>query len=325
MPTALMVAMGLILPVPVYFGALPPIGSNMLDAARLGVDVAAGGDAHAALDDAAQVGDDVAEHVRGDDHVVVLGVLDHPHAAGVDVVVVGLDVGVLLGHLLERPPPEVVAEGQHVGLGDQRELLALGVVPLAGVLEGPADAAFAALAGVDGRLRGDLVGRALLAGSRRRRSTGPRCSRGRRRSRCRSGPCPASGVSTPGKSFTGPEVDVLVEVEPQVEQQLAFEDAGRDVGMADGAEQDGVELAQLVDGRRRAGSRPSSGSGRRRSRSRSVRSWMPSSLATALRTLTPSAATSGPVPSPPMTAILRDFGHDLVFFLLAVEPRKISS
>ena len=30
MLTALMAAIGLILPVPVYFGALPPIGSNML-------------------------------------------------------------------------------------------------------------------------------------------------------------------------------------------------------------------------------------------------------------------------------------------------------
>src|SRR4051794_24856582 len=34
-----------------------------------GVDVAAGGHAHAALDDTGEVGDDVAEHVRGDDHV----------------------------------------------------------------------------------------------------------------------------------------------------------------------------------------------------------------------------------------------------------------
>ena len=50
----------------------------------------------------------------------------------------------------------------HVGLGDQRELLALGVVALAGELEGVADAALAALAGVDGRLRGDFVGRALV-------------------------------------------------------------------------------------------------------------------------------------------------------------------
>jgi hypothetical protein len=46
------------------------------------------------------------------------------------VVVVGLHVGILLGHLLERPPPQVVAVGQHVRLGHQREHLPLGVVPL---------------------------------------------------------------------------------------------------------------------------------------------------------------------------------------------------
>ena len=132
------------------------------DAALVGVDVAAGGDAEAALNHRAEVGDDVAEHVGGDDHVVVLGVLHHPHAAGIDVVVVGLHVGVFLGHVLKRPPPEVVAVGQHVRLGDEREHLALGVVPLARELERPADAPLAALAGVDGRLRGDFVGRVLL-------------------------------------------------------------------------------------------------------------------------------------------------------------------
>ena len=48
-----MAAMGLITFLPVYFGALPPIGSNMLGAAGIGIDVAAGGHAHAALQDAA--------------------------------------------------------------------------------------------------------------------------------------------------------------------------------------------------------------------------------------------------------------------------------
>ena len=61
------------------------------------------------------------------------------------------------------------------------------------------------------------------------------------------GPLSLSGVSTPGNSFTGPQVDVLVEAEAEVEQQLALEDAGGDVGMADGAEQDRVELAELVE------------------------------------------------------------------------------
>src|SRR3954471_2449995 len=61
----------------------------------------------------------------------------------------------------------------------------------------------------------------------------------------------------------------------------------------------------------RSWSRPSAGSAspvfkyRSPPQSRLVSSnWRFSCLATALRTLTPSAATSGPVPSPPMTAIL---------------------
>ena len=57
-------------------------------ATRFRIDVATRGDPHATLDDAAQVGDDVAEHVGGDNHVVELRILDDPHAAGVDVVVV---------------------------------------------------------------------------------------------------------------------------------------------------------------------------------------------------------------------------------------------
>ena len=86
MPIAAMAAIGLMTFWPVYFGARAAHGLEHADA--LGVDVAAGRHAQAALDHRRQVGDDVAEHVVGDDHVVVLGVLDEPHAAGVDVVVV---------------------------------------------------------------------------------------------------------------------------------------------------------------------------------------------------------------------------------------------
>ena len=43
------------------------------------------------------------------------------------------------------------------------------------------------------------------------------------------------------------QVDVLVEVEPEAEQDSLFENAGGDVGVADGAEQDGVAAAQPLD------------------------------------------------------------------------------
>ena len=152
--------------------------------------------------------------------------------------------GILLGHVLEGPPPEVVAVGQDVGLGHERELLLL--VALAGELEGPADAALAALAGVDGRLRGDLVGRALLQ------------------------PAADAGVHVfgvladddeidvarplagqrgldAGEELDGPEIDVLVEAETQGQEQALFQHAGGDVGMAHGAQEDGLEGGQFVD------------------------------------------------------------------------------
>ena len=50
-----------------------------------------------------------------------------------------------------------------------------------------------------------------------------------------------------GEQFHGAKVDVLVEAEAEVEQQLALEDAGGDFGVADGAEEDRVELAELVE------------------------------------------------------------------------------
>ena len=106
----------------------------------------------------------------------------------------------------------------------------------------------------------------------------------------------------PGHPVEGAQVDVEVELEAELEQQPALEGARRDGrvadGRADGAEEDGVEAAELLqrlvgeDRRRRAGS------GRPRGRSRSCRGPRPA----AATTLSASAQTSGPMPSPPMTA-----------------------
>ena len=119
------------------------------------------------------------------------------------------------------------------------------LVAFAGVVEGPADAALAAFAGVDGGLHGDFVGRALLeepahaavqvfgvladddevdvvgalAGQRRFHA---------------------------GEQLHRPEVDVLIEAEAQFQEQALFQDARGHVGMADGAQQDGAVAAQLV-------------------------------------------------------------------------------
>jgi len=161
------------------------------------------------------------------------------------VVVVGLHVGILAGDVLEGPPPQVVAERQHVRLGDERQRL-LRAVPPAGVLERPADAPLGPLPRVDRLLHRDLVGRALLeiaadAAVQVFRVFADddevdvlRAAAGQRRLHA-------------GEQFHRPEVDVLVELEPQVEEQALLEDPGSDLGMADRAEEDGVLGTEQVE------------------------------------------------------------------------------
>ncbi len=48
-----------------------------------------------------------------------------------------------------------------------------------------------------------------------------------------------------GKQHDGPQVDVEVEVEPEFEQDFPLQDAGLHIGVAEGAEQDGVHLSQF--------------------------------------------------------------------------------
>src|SRR5262249_22390321 len=103
---------------------------------------------------------------------------DHQsHAAGIDVLVVGLEVGIVARDVPERPHPEVVRVGQDVGLGDQGyepDFALLAVFssksaegpfssPAAGQVEGESEAALDAGAGVDRSLDGDLF-RSPLAG-----------------------------------------------------------------------------------------------------------------------------------------------------------------
>ena len=94
-----MAAAGLALPVPAMSWAAPWTGSNSDGPGAVGVEVGRGGVADAPGHRAGQVGDDVAEQVVGDDHVVAVGVLHQVDAGGVDVVVVA---GAPSG---SRPPP----------------------------------------------------------------------------------------------------------------------------------------------------------------------------------------------------------------------------
>ena len=119
-----MAAIGLALSWPAMSGAEPCTGSNIDGPVRAGLRLADEASPMPPRHRAAEVGEDVAEEVVGDDHVVALRVLHEVDAGGVDVVVGGGDVGVLGGDLVERALPEVAGEGEHVGLVHEREVLA---------------------------------------------------------------------------------------------------------------------------------------------------------------------------------------------------------
>ena len=126
-------------------------------AGALRVEVAAGGDAHAALDHGAEIGDDIAEHVIGDDDIEPFGVFDEPHGGGVDVGIIAGDIGkILLADLVKGAFPEVKGVGQHVGFAAQRQFF--GPIPFAGVFEGVAEATFDPAPGIDAFLDRDFVG-----------------------------------------------------------------------------------------------------------------------------------------------------------------------
>ena len=117
----------------------------------MGIDVATCGDSHPTLNHRSEVGDDVAEHVIGDDDVEPLRVFDEPHGSGVHVGIIALDVRViLLADFVEGALPEIECVSQHVGLAAERQFFR--PVALAGKLEGEAQAAFDSAPGVDALL-----------------------------------------------------------------------------------------------------------------------------------------------------------------------------
>ena len=122
------------------------------------VDVGAGRHPQPPLERRPQVGDDVAEEVVGDDHPELGGILDQVQAQRVHVDVLPLDRrGVLPGHLVEHPQPQLVGVAHGVRLVRHVHHR----VPVAPrVLEGRPDDPLDALAGVD-----VLVDRHLVRGT----------------------------------------------------------------------------------------------------------------------------------------------------------------
>ena len=104
-------------------------------ACRAGRDVRARGHAHAALQRGGDVGEDVAEEVRGDDDVEAVRVAHHARGEGVDEHALVADVRVLGRDLLRDLVPEHVAVARRVRLGRARHDAA----PRRGELERVAD------------------------------------------------------------------------------------------------------------------------------------------------------------------------------------------
>ena len=178
------------------------------------------------------------------------------HAASTWLYAVG-DVGVLRRDGVERALPQIAGEREHVGLVDERDVLAL---TGRRQLERVPHAAFDAHPCVDRALRRHLVRRpppqrAALADIR------------------------AFGVLADDHERVRPVVsgrgagertlvDVQVELEAHLEQQAALDHAGRHVGRADRAEQDRIERRAARRASRPRGSRRRAGSGHPRDRTR---------------------------------------------------------
>ena len=155
--------------------------------------------------------------------------------------VVALDVGILgFADFVEGAFPQVEGVGEDVGLAAQGERLL--AVALARVLERVAQAALDALACVDRLLDGDLVGRASLeeAAGAGVEALGVLADDDEVDLL---GSLVAERRVDAGVELDRAQVDVEVELEAQAQQDALLEDAGLDVGVADGAEQDGVEAA----------------------------------------------------------------------------------
>ena len=124
----------------------------------LRIDVARGGDADGAGGRRPEVGEDVAEQVGGDDHVEAVGVEHHLDGEAVDVVLVGLEAGIVLRHRGEALVPVRHGDRDAVRLGARGDVLLARLGELERVLHDAVDAA----AREDRLLHDDFIGRIFV-------------------------------------------------------------------------------------------------------------------------------------------------------------------
>ena len=208
----------------------------------LRVEVCTGRQAHAARDRSAQVGQDIAEQVRGDDNLKSLRILDKEHAGRVHQQRVGLHVRILLAHLGKDLIPEYHRIVECIALADAGQALALTARQLIGI----ADDALGALAGEHAGLQNDLVGLILVQ------------------------PCARAGIlalavladddhvdiallaacKRAGRAvqqLDRAHVDVLVKIVADAQQQIPERDVVGHARRADCTQIDRVELFELLD------------------------------------------------------------------------------
>jgi len=209
------------------------------------MNVAGGGEAESTGELGGEVADDVAEKIVGDDDVELAGVADEFHGEGVDEQVAGIDFGIFGADGFENALPKVTGEGHGVGfVGHAQAFESVGT----GVVEGVADDALDASAGVDVFLDGDFVGGALFE-----EAAGADVDAFGVFAEDHEvdvfGGAIAEGSEAIMKEFGGASVDVEVEFEAEAEENVGGVLIGRDAGIAEGAEEDGVEfVAQEFDG-----------------------------------------------------------------------------
>ncbi|CDI68148.1 Glutamine amidotransferases class-II [Bifidobacterium animalis subsp. animalis IM386] len=195
---------------------------------------------HTAHDGARLVGENVAEQIVGENHVEARRIGDQVDRGRVDVRVVMLNLGVFGAHLVHDVLPHVAGVDEHVLLVHERDVLAA----LHRQLEGVAHHAFDAVRRVDGDLGGHLV-----LGAAANRTAGAAVE--------------AFGALTHHHEIDlarvrqrrldarvqlrRAQIHILVEREPQLEQQAAFENARFDARVAHRTEQNRVGVLNAFE------------------------------------------------------------------------------
>ncbi len=214
------------------------------------MDVCGGSEAEAAGELRGEIADDVAEEIVGDDDVELARVADKFHGECVDIEVAGVDVGIFGADGFEDALPEVAGVGHGVGFvghAEAFELVGLGVV------EGVADDALNALAGVDVFLSGDFVGGVFFEEAAHADVEAFGVFAEDDEADVVGGDVAERGVARM-EEFGGAGVDEEIELEAQAEEDVGGVLIGGDAGIAEGAEEDSVEfVAQHFNGAGRKG------------------------------------------------------------------------